>query len=134
MLIAEDFYIFPEEVFRIGNSTSHKLTSIKAREVNVIVIQAVPVIVADGRGVSLFTLEGIQREGLTGFAWRFKKDTPLPHGLKLVSDPQKKGHYVIAPVQNMPVDKYKGLLEELGLRCEKYLKVNESGSFARVNR
>jgi hypothetical protein len=34
----------------------------------------------------------------------------------------------------MPVDKYKGLLEELGLRCEKYLKVNEGGSFVRVNR
>lgn len=133
MLIAEDFYIFPEEVFRVGNSTSHRLTSIKAREVNVVVIQAVPVIVADGNGVSVFTLEGIRREGLSGFAWRFRKDTPLPHGLKLVSDSQKKGHYVIAPVQNMPVDKYKGLLEELGLRCEKYLRVKEDGSFARVS-
>lgn len=97
-----------------------------------ITVQAVPVIVADGNGVSVYTLEGIQRERLTGFAWRFRKGTPVPAGLSVVSDPLKKGHYVIAPVQNMPVDKYKGLLEELGLRCEKFLKIREDGSFVQV--
>jgi hypothetical protein len=130
--IAQDFYIFPEEVFRLGNSTSHKLTAIKAREVTVITINAVPVIVADGRGVSVFTLEGILREGLTGFAWQFAKGTPVTQGLKLILDPLKDGHYFLCPRENMPVDKYKGLLEEMGVRCHKYLQIKKDGAVVRV--
>jgi hypothetical protein len=44
----------------------------------------------------------------------------LPAGLKMVND--KPGHYCIAPATNMPVDKYKGLLEELGLKAVRVAK------------
>ena len=99
-----------------------------------VTINTVPVIVADGRGVSVFTLEGIIREGLTGYAWRFKKGTRISVGLKLVADPrpEKVEHYFIVPTENMPVDKYKGLLEELSLRCEKYLRIRENGVMTQV--
>lgn len=39
----------------------------------------------------------------------------MPQGLKLVHD--RPGHYSIAPTVNMPLDKYKGLLEELGMKA-----------------
>lgn len=49
--------------------------------------------------------------------WRIKKGVPLPMELKLVEDkrPGHKGHYMIAPAMNMPLMKYLGVLEELGL-------------------
>jgi len=49
--------------------------------------------------------------------WKIKKGVQLPIGLKLVKDIRvgHKGHYMIAPSKNMPLKKYLGLLEELGL-------------------
>ncbi|MDP5138632.1 hypothetical protein ORJ04_22040 [Rheinheimera baltica] len=41
-------------------------------------------------------------------------------GLKLVQD--KAHHYCIAPTQNMPIDKYKGLLEEMALKAARVFK------------
>lgn len=40
----------------------------------------------------------------------------MPTGLVLVEDkrPGHGGHYMIAPVRNMPLKEYLGLLEELG--------------------
>ena len=63
---------------------------------------------------------------MTGWVWSFSPNTTLPPGLKLVQD--KPHHYCIAPVQNMPVDKYKGLLEELALKANRVFK--KDGRFA----
>jgi hypothetical protein len=52
--------------------------------------------------------------------WELPPNTPLPPGLKLVHD--RPHHYSVAPMINMPVTKYKGLLEELGLRARRVLK------------
>lgn len=41
-------------------------------------------------------------------------------GLKLVQD--KPHHFCIAPAQNMPVDKFKGLLEEMAVRATRVFK------------
>jgi len=30
-------------------------------------------VVANGKVISIFTLNGLKNEGLTGFAWKFKK-------------------------------------------------------------
>lgn len=43
--------------------------------------------------------------------------TLIPQGLKLVND--KPGHYCVAPTHNMPVDLYKGLLEQMGMKAQK---------------
>ncbi len=63
---------------------------------------------------------------MNGWVWRFPPDTTLPQGLKLVQD--KPHHFCIAPCQNMPVDKYKGLLEELALKANPVFK--KEGRFA----
>ena len=57
---------------------------------------------------------------MTGWVWRFPPNTKPPLGLKLVQD--KPHHFCIAPTQNMPVDKYKGLLEEMALRASRVFK------------
>ena len=126
----EEFIFFPEEIYRMGNSTTHKLTTVRPIEVNTININSVTMIVANGKGVSLYTIHKIIEKGLTGFAWKFEKSAKIIPGLKLVSDEPE--HYMLAPIQNMPIDKYKGLLEEMGLKCCKYYKVKEGGILIRA--
>ena len=126
----EEFVFFPEEVYRMGNSGSHKLSTVRPIEVDTIKVNGVTVIVANGKGVSLYTINKIIEKGLTGFAWKFEKNAKVVPGLKLVSDEPE--HYMVAPLQNMPVEKYKGLLEEMGLKCCKYYKVKEGGILTRA--
>lgn len=44
----------------------------------------------------------------------------MPGGLRLIND--RPGHYALCPVQNMPMDEFKGLLSKLALRCERLHK------------
>ncbi len=129
--IDQEFFIFPEEVYRMGNSGSHRLTVIRPTEINTREVKGVTMVKANNRGVSVYTLEGLKAEQLTGFAWKFKKNTPVVKDLKLVSD-DKPGHYVLAPAREMPLDTYKGLLEEMGVKCDKYLKVKKDGTIVKV--
>ncbi len=110
VIINEDFYIFPEEVYRVGNSGSHKLTAIRVGEIDIYELMGVKMVVANEKGVSVFTLEGIKAEKLTGYAWLFKEGTAVEPGLKLIDD-DKDEHYTLAPIKNMPLEKYKSLLE-----------------------
>lgn len=129
--INEDFYIFPEDVYRVGNSSSHKLTAIRIGEVDTYELKGVKMVTANGKGISVFTLKGIEKEGLTGYAWLFAKDSIVDTGLKLVDD-NKPEHYILAPTRNMPLGEYKSLLEKMGLKCAKYLKLNKDGSIVRT--
>jgi hypothetical protein len=70
--------------------------------------------------VSLYTKEELNNTELSGWVWKFKANTTIPQGLKLVND--KPGHYCVAPISNMPVDLYKGLLEQMGMKAEKVWK------------
>ena len=129
--INQDFYIFPEDVYGVGNASSHRLSVLREGEIDTYEIRSVKMVVANGKGVSVFTLKGLQDEGLTGFAWLFARDTTLEHGLKLVDD-NKPEHYTIAPVVNMPLDEYKGLLERMGVKCKKYLKIKKGGAMEKI--
>ena len=126
-IINKEFYIFPEEVYRVGNSSSHKMTALRVGEIDVYEIKGIKMVTANGKGISVFTLKGLQDEGLTGFAWKFIKNTPVEPGLKLIDD-EKPEHYTLAPVKNMPLDEYKGLLEKMGLKCNKYMKIKKDGT------
>ncbi|QPF73952.1 hypothetical protein G8A07_14170 [Roseateles sp. DAIF2] len=64
-MFPKEFYIVPEEVFRLGNAHSARLSHVRPVDVNT----------------------------------------------------DKPGHFCIAPTVNMPLDKYKGLLEELALKA-----------------
>jgi hypothetical protein len=77
-------------------------------------------VIANGRGISVFDIDGINASPMTGWVWKFSANTSMPIGLKIVQD--KPHHYCIAPTSNMPVDKYKGLLEELALRATRVFK------------
>jgi hypothetical protein len=116
----KDFYIIPEDVYRLGNSESPRLSHVRSRDVDVMTMNDVIVVVANGKGISVFDLEGINEAPFTGWVWKLPASTPLPPGLKLVHD--KPHHYSIAPTVNMPVAKYKGMLEELALRARRVLK------------
>ena len=72
---------------------------------------------SNGRGVSRYTKEELENTTLTGWVWKFVAHTLVPQGLKLVND--KPGHYCVVPIQNMPVDLYKGLLEQMGMKAQK---------------
>ncbi|MFC6633553.1 hypothetical protein [Microbulbifer taiwanensis] len=120
MLVNKEFYIVPEEVFRVGNGSGPRMHMVRPSEVDVTEVNGVKVIIANGRGVSLYTQDELNATTLTGWIWKFKAQTQIPQGLKLVND--KPGHFCVAPVSNMPVDLYKGLLEQMGMKAEKVWK------------
>jgi hypothetical protein len=119
-MIHKEFYLVPEEVFRLGNSASPRLSNVRPRDVDVICMNGITVIVANGKGISVFDKQGINAAPMLGWVWRFAPNTRLPFGLKLVQD--KAHHYCIAPISNMPIDKYKGLLEEMALYAVRVYK------------
>lgn len=120
MVVNKEFYIVPEEVFRVGNGSSPRMHMVRPSEVDITEVNGVKVIIANGRGVSLYTKDELDRTSLTGWIWKFRAQTMIPQGLKLVND--KAGHFCVAPIQNIPVDLYKGLLEQMGMKAEKAWK------------
>jgi hypothetical protein len=115
-----EFYLIPEDVYRLGNSDSSRLGHVRSRDVDATVVNGITVVIANGKGISVFDLDAITHAPFEGWVWKLPASTALPNGLKMVND--KPGHYCIAPTVNMPVDKYKGLLEELGLKAQRVVK------------
>jgi hypothetical protein len=116
----KEFYLIPEEIFRLGNSTSPRLSNVRPRDVNTTEINGIIIVVANGKGISVFDKEGINQSPMSGWVWRFRPNTNIPFGLKLVKD--KAHHYCIAPITNMPLSKYKGLLEEMAVSATRVYK------------
>lgn len=77
-------------------------------------------IIANGKEISVFDREGINNAPMTDWIWMFPPNTQPLHGLKMVQ--HKPHHYYISPVQNMPVDKFKVLLEEMSLKASRVFK------------
>lgn len=119
-MIPNEFYMVPEEIFRLGNSDSPRLSNARPRDMDTTLINGITVIIANGKGISVFDKEGINDTPMKGWVWRFAPNMQLPIGLKLSKD--KAHHYCIAPVVNMPIDKYKGLLEEMALNALRVYK------------
>jgi len=48
----------------------------------------------------------------------------MPQGLAINPDPDpaKRGHFLLCPVSDMTMDRYRALLSELALRCERTQK------------
>lgn len=44
----------PEELFRLGNSNSSKLSNVRPRDVDTIKVNGVIVIVVNGKGINVF--------------------------------------------------------------------------------
>lgn len=126
-MIYKEFFIVPEELFRIGNANNPRLSNVRPpRDIDTVKINGVVMVIANEKGMSVFNKEGIQESPMTGWVWMFSTDTELPFGLKLIQD--KPDHYCIAPAFNMPLDDYKGLLEQLALKATRVL--NKEGRSA----
>ncbi|MCW8126573.1 hypothetical protein [Microbulbifer halophilus] len=119
-MFPKEFYILPEELFRLGNSTSPRLSNVRPRDVDTMEVNGINMIIANGKGISVFDIDGINESPMTGWVWKFSPNTRPPVGLKMVQD--KAHHYCISPAQNMPLDKYKGLLEEMALSATRVFK------------
>jgi len=121
MVLNEDFYIFPEDLYRVGNSGGPRLDHLREDEVDLYPLNGITMIRANGKGVSLYDTKSLPTLKLSGWAWKIRKGTALPFGLKLWSD--ENGHGIIAPVNDIPVDEFKGLVSKLVVFCEKVTKL-----------
>jgi len=117
----ENLYIAKEDLFRLGNSSSARLSRVKPSEITTVEINGIETIVANNNGVSLFSQEGLAESPLTGWVWEVKRSTVFPQGLKLVKR-GSKGHYMLVPTRNMPLSQYIGLLEQVAIHCKKVFK------------
>ena len=116
----EKLYITQEDLFRVGNLSSPRLTNIRPNEINIIDINGIKMVVANGKGVSLYNQNGLEKSALTGWVWEIKQGSALPFGLTLREG--KGGHYLLCPSHNMPLNAYAGLLEKMALTCSKTYK------------
>lgn len=123
MVALEDLYIldvveFTEHLYRMGNSTWPAFTEDRARvDLLIRTTGNIEVVVANGNGFSAFNhlTPIMQRPGKK--VWRIKRGARLPEGIVLVKDIRTghDGHFMLAPQRDMPLKKYLGLLEELGM-------------------
>lgn len=117
----EDLYFAPEDLYRLGNSGSPRLTSVRRpKDIDTIEINGITMAIANGKGVSLSTKERLEKAAMSGWVWKVAKGTQVPRGLKLLND--RPGHYSICPTTNMPLDEFIGLLSKLALKCQKVFK------------
>jgi len=123
MLSPDELYImdvgeFTKDMFRMGNAKWPSFTEDRARvDVPIIREGGIEVVIANGNGFSAFDhiTKAMTRPGRK--VWRIRKGVALPQGIKLVKDIRRgyEGHYMLAPEKKMPLKKYLGILEELGL-------------------
>ncbi|MFH4786231.1 Tse2 family ADP-ribosyltransferase toxin [Vibrio diabolicus] len=117
----EDLYFASEDLYRLGNATSPRLTNIRRpKDLDTIDINGILVAVSNGKGISLSTLSRMESSPMSGWVWKLSKGTQLPIGLKLIND--RPGHYSLCPARNMPLDEFKGLLSKLAIKCQKVMK------------
>ena len=120
-MLPRDLYLFPEDLFRIGNSSEPRLTHIRQHEITTTLVNDIIFILANNKGISVWDEAHVRQGSVSGWAWKITKSTVLPAGLKLHND--IPGHYVICPVNQIPLDEYKGLLAKLAVRCQKAFQV-----------
>lgn len=56
-MIKREFYLVPEEVFRLGNTDNPKLSNIRSRDVDITELNGIAVVIANGKGISVFDKE-----------------------------------------------------------------------------
>ncbi len=122
MKTKEAIYLSPETLYRLGNSSSPLLTRVRSGEVDTINVNGVTMIVANGKGISLYNKRGLELAPLSGWVWEIKPHTQFPLGLKLIKDDSPEGHYTLCPVRNMPVSEFVSLLEKVVVHCKKAFK------------
>lgn len=122
MPLNENLYIAPEDLYRIGNASSPLLTKVRQADYDLIDMNGIAMIVANGKGASLYNKAGLDKAPLSGWVWEIKSGTSMPPGLVLQKDAAPEGHYTLRPAQNMTVHEYIALLEKVVIQCRKVFK------------
>jgi len=122
MTSQEKIYLSPETLYRIGNGSSPLLTKVRPDEVDIMEVNGIKQIVANGKGISLYNEEGLNLAPLTGWVWEISPNTQMPTGLKLIKDQRPEGHYSLCPSRNMSVHEFISLLEKVVIHCRKVFK------------
>ncbi len=120
-------YLAEEDPFRVGTASSPRLDRVREdKDVDVYDQNGMAMVRANGKGISLFTDEEIQRTRFEGWAWKIPRGTSMPAKLSLNND--HPGHFMICPLTDMSVKEYKNLLASLAAVCEKTMKVPLRGT------
>lgn len=122
MRTKEKLYISQEDLYRLGNAGSSLISRVRGREVDIIEVNGLKTVIANGKGISLYNRAGLDKMPLTGWVWEIKAPSKFPFGLKLIKDDNPEGHYTLAPVQNMLFSEYLALLEKVAVHCKKVFK------------
>jgi hypothetical protein len=119
--IPQYLYLLDEDLYRLGNSTSPKLHNVRPDDVQTYERNGILMVRATGEGISVSTEDYLKQVKLRGWLWKIPATTPMPSGLALNPDrdPRKEGHFLLCPVSDMTMDRYRALLSELALRCER---------------
>lgn len=118
----EKLYIAQEDLYRLGNAGSSLISRVRIREVDVMEINGIIRVIANGKGISLYNKAGLDKIPLSGWVWEIKVSTSFPIGLKLIKDDKPEGHYTLAPARNMLFSEYISLLEKVAIHCQKVFK------------
>lgn len=129
MTTSMQLYLLPTELYRVGSNTSPKLDRVRIpRDVsfaNTYEENGMVWIRAGLHGVSLFTLEGIKEKmqyfDPNDMVWQLPQTIRVSFGLGIKND--HGHHYVIHPLQNMPLDEFKGKVAELAKQAKAFIKV-----------
>ncbi len=118
-------YLFAEDLYRLGNATSPKLNHVRPRDVDTYEINGILMVRANGKGISLFNLSELQRRqsSLSGWIWKIPQRAVPPSGLALCPDPATAGHFFLCPVSAITMDRYRALLSELVMHCERTTRI-----------
>lgn len=130
MVSEEDLYIMDinslhEDLFRMGNAGSPSFSESRGlKDCFIVEVDGIKIVKANGNGFSAFSAvtSTMKRKGKN--VWKIKKGANLGQ-LRVVKDmrPDHNGHFMLAPVQDMPFKKYLGILEEFGLDKSKCVKL-----------
>ncbi len=127
--IASYLYMLYEDLHRIGNATSSKLSNVRAsRDVDTFERNDIVMVHSNGKGISLITEERLERERARysgTYLWKIPAYFPISAGLALFADTRDNGagqspdHYLLCPRFDMPLIEYVSLLSKLALQLER---------------
>ena len=117
-------YTLDEDLYRLGNATSPKLDNVRPQDVDTYERNGILMVRANGKGMSVGTLAYLKLLRISGWLWKIPATTLLPQGLLFHPDPNpaKLGHFFLCPNSDMTMDKYRALLSQLALHCERTQK------------
>ena len=120
----EILYIASEDLYRLGNASSSLISRVRTVDMDTNELNGITIIIANGKGISLYSKMGLEKISLSGWVWEIKAGTVFPLGLELIKDTDDKpqGHYTLAPARNMPYSEYISLLENVAIQCQKVFR------------